>query len=214
MPIYRPCMANNRAGTKLGAASRGQNPNLKTGVIHGGRSHFVIVACAASMVTVPSRVHAALIWDWSFGDTEAGTFTTDGTLADAAGSFNFPITNFTVTASTVSSLIGSPYSENQPVQGFLWNGVSATEFYRSSGLYTNGSNFSVSDPSTNQYGYLFYADLSGSLAQLADPTETPVVDFSALTLTPVSVPEPSTYAMALAGLACGGYSMWRRRKWA
>jgi sulfatase modifying factor 1 len=26
------------------------------------------------------------------------------------------------------------------------------------------------------------------------------------------VPEPSTYAMALTGLACGGYSMWRRRK--
>jgi formylglycine-generating enzyme required for sulfatase activity len=26
------------------------------------------------------------------------------------------------------------------------------------------------------------------------------------------VPEPSTYAMALAGLACGGYSMFRRRK--
>jgi len=28
----------------------------------------------------------------------------------------------------------------------------------------------------------------------------------------VAVPEPSTYVMALAGLACGGYSMWRRRK--
>ncbi len=27
-----------------------------------------------------------------------------------------------------------------------------------------------------------------------------------------AVPEPSTYAMALAGLACGGFSMWRRRK--
>ena len=26
------------------------------------------------------------------------------------------------------------------------------------------------------------------------------------------VPEPSTYAMALAGLACGGYSMFRRRQ--
>jgi hypothetical protein len=25
------------------------------------------------------------------------------------------------------------------------------------------------------------------------------------------VPEPSTYAMALAGLACGGFSLWRRR---
>ena len=26
-----------------------------------------------------------------------------------------------------------------------------------------------------------------------------------------AVPEPSTYAMALAGLACGGFSMWRRK---
>jgi len=29
---------------------------------------------------------------------------------------------------------------------------------------------------------------------------------------PVAVPEPSTCAMALAGLACGGYSMFRRRR--
>jgi formylglycine-generating enzyme required for sulfatase activity len=29
---------------------------------------------------------------------------------------------------------------------------------------------------------------------------------------PVAVPEPSTYCMALAGLACGGYSMFRRRR--
>jgi hypothetical protein len=29
---------------------------------------------------------------------------------------------------------------------------------------------------------------------------------------PAPIPEPSTYAMALAGLACGGYSMIRRRK--
>jgi hypothetical protein len=28
----------------------------------------------------------------------------------------------------------------------------------------------------------------------------------------VAVPEPSTYCMALTGLACGGYSMFRRRK--
>jgi hypothetical protein len=36
----------------------------------------------------------------------------------------------------------------------------------------------------------------------------------AATLTAASpaVPEPSTYAMALAGLACGGYSMFRRRR--
>lgn len=36
----------------------------------------------------------------------------------------------------------------------------------------------------------------------------PVV--GAITVEPV--PEPSTYALTLAGIACGGYSMWRRRK--
>jgi hypothetical protein len=42
-----------------------------------------------------------------------------------------------------------------------------------------------------------------------------VANFQAtsLSIAPVApVPEPSTYAMAFAGLACGGYSMWRRRK--
>jgi hypothetical protein len=29
---------------------------------------------------------------------------------------------------------------------------------------------------------------------------------------PVAVPEPSTCAMALTGLACGGYSLFRRRR--
>lgn len=33
-----------------------------------------------------------------------------------------------------------------------------------------------------------------------------------LLMEPVAVPEPSTYAMACAGLACGGFSMWRRRQ--
>ena len=27
-----------------------------------------------------------------------------------------------------------------------------------------------------------------------------------------AVPEPSAYALVLAGLACSGYTMWRRRK--
>jgi hypothetical protein len=36
--------------------------------------------------------------------------------------------------------------------------------------------------------------------------------FEGTRLVPVAVPEPSTYCMALAGIACGGLSMWRRRK--
>ena len=31
-------------------------------------------------------------------------------------------------------------------------------------------------------------------------------------VTVTAVPEPSTYCMALAGIACGGYTIFRRRK--
>jgi hypothetical protein len=44
-----------------------------------------------------------------------------------------------------------------------------------------------------------------------DPTTLrPMYAMSEL-ITVTAVPEPSTYAMALAGLACGGFSMWRGR---
>ncbi len=43
-------------------------------------------------------------------------------------------------------------------------------------------------------------------------TDGPFGDNWAMALQISPVPEPSTYAMALAGLACGGYSMFRRRK--
>ena len=39
----------------------------------------------------------------------------------------------------------------------------------------------------------------------------PATGFSLGLSTQAAVPEPSTYAMALAGLACGGYSLFRRR---
>ncbi len=42
-------------------------------------------------------------------------------------------------------------------------------------------------------------------------TEASATTFDDL-LVAAPVPEPSTYAMALAGLACGGYTMFRRRK--
>ena len=46
-----------------------------------------------------------------------------------------------------------------------------------------------------------------------DSSSYPITDENGWRIGSVqAVPEPSTYAMALAGLACGGYSMWRRRK--
>ena len=42
--------------------------------------------------------------------------------------------------------------------------------------------------------------------------QSPLLEASSTGFRLAAVPEPSTYAMALAGLACGGYSMFRRRK--
>jgi len=61
-------------------------------------------------------------------------------------------------------------------------------------------------------GSLYLVDLSSSVRYLGNPSliETNLLGFRLAA--PVAVPEPSTYAMALAGLACGGYSLFRRRK--
>ncbi len=74
---------------------------------------------------------------------------------------------------------------------------------------------SVSAGSTVTFRIVNYntgtAGSSGGTWYLNDPTKTAANDFvinGAVSL----VPEPSTYAMALAGLACGGYSLFRRRR--
>jgi formylglycine-generating enzyme required for sulfatase activity len=46
---------------------------------------------------------------------------------------------------------------------------------------------------------------------LITKADGPRIQLDDLRYETVAVPEPSTYAMALAGLACGGCSMWRRR---
>jgi len=55
------------------------------------------------------------------------------------------------------------------------------------------------------FNYAFY--LSSSFRAAGDPSDEYGKGFRL-----AAVPEPSTYAMAFTGLACGGFSMWRRRK--
>jgi hypothetical protein len=54
-------------------------------------------------------------------------------------------------------------------------------------------------------------DVSASGSSSIDPSSEFVVLGFRLA-SPIAVPEPSTCAMALAGLACGGYSLFCRRK--
>jgi len=61
------------------------------------------------------------------------------------------------------------------------------------------------------WGLINHFDVSSSNNPPNDPSFV-TADIGFRLAAPVAVPEPSTCVMALAGLACGGYSMFRRRK--
>ena len=62
-------------------------------------------------------------------------------------------------------------------------------------------------------GYWYYnaVYLSSSLGYAFDPSFESV-NVGVRLASPVAVPEPSTWVMGLAGIACGGWEMWRRRR--
>ena len=86
----------------------------------------------------------------------------------------------------------------------------AAAFYIGDGLTGEGSgavqSFLVPDTATR----LFLGFLDG--AYFVGGPDYYDNNRGSFAVTAVAVPEPSTCAMALAGLACGGYSMFRRRK--
>lgn len=89
---------------------------------------------------------AELRWHWAF-DGEAGTLRTDGALTDSgAAPGTYTLIDFTLDESQLGfagSFSGGEFRVSQPEQGFLWNGAAPTQFFRSSGTYTNGAAFMV-----------------------------------------------------------------------
>ncbi|XHR80448.1 MAG: hypothetical protein ACFKPT_19535 [Gloeotrichia echinulata GP01] len=127
----------------------------------------------------------ALTWNWSFNSgTEAGTFNTNGTFADTSGSFNFVINASTVAVTTSAfapSLVGATFTESQPTQGFLWNGTTATQFYRQSGALVNGSNFY-----SGNYRVTWATTKFSLIGQTLDNSTDIGTNFTVLSLTPVA----------------------------
>ena len=89
--------------------------------------------------------------------------------------------------------------------GFGTNVTGAISFVANQPLKLTLANYNAG-PGEWHIGLGFRAISSGSYRPIED---MPSVSTSA---TPVLLPEPSTCAMALAGLACGGYSLFRRRR--
>jgi hypothetical protein len=155
-----------------------------TGAAFLSTTSYVQSATGANRGDVLTDLTSSLV----FGDFElGGAYQLN---ASDLGSDLFPIGTMWSLFSGVNYNNGSPAALNDASNflSFALTADSSTSPYY--GVFTN-SGQEWSSPSASDGSYLVFQAATGNL---------------------VVVPEPSTYAMALAGLACGGYSMFRRRR--
>jgi autotransporter-associated beta strand protein len=130
----------------------------------------------------------------SAGTITVGTgFTLD---LSNSGSSVFEITSPAYTAGTYDLVSGDG--------SVVFGGILNLAF--SGGSYADGTNVLQLFANTGGRSGSFSAVNATGLAAGQSATFNPTTGFITV------VPEPSTYAMALAGLACGGYSIFRHRK--
>lgn len=147
---------------------------------------LILGAVTALAFTFSAR--ADIWWNWSFAGEE-GLFRTDGQSGDVLTTKTFTILDFHVTKSDLGNLLGSisggEYYENQPTQGFEWNGALPNYFYRSGGALTNGASFNPVAPDPGDfYGFqppttiskfkdnTAYVDLASGILKLTPQVDT------------------------------------------
>jgi len=140
------------------------------------------VYLAGGALVAPSITGANGLWSGALVNRIATDI--DGTVVSPDGGGNRTVYTGSLVDGTASSEpLGFFIPDNPPF------------FLTSTGQATGGT-----DAAWIRDGGGSTADFSRSLYGISE------------TLTVAPVPEPSAYAMALAGLACGGYSLFRRRK--
>ena len=162
---------------------------------------------------------------WSITGTGDPTNVVSGTLSDAPAPYYFlamapQLTLRTDGGSTLSATLLASGSNGQmgvlsADYSFFSPGFAALVFYELNaptgiglqgfGLYNNLQSPFVAS-ATQIVG------INGTFNTSAGPLVITANNSEASSFSITAVPEPSTVAMALAGLACGGYSMFRRRR--
>jgi sulfatase modifying factor 1 len=150
-------------------------------------------------------------WDYATQSDTAPTAVTAGTtgIGSAGNTGNFANSNSAADWNSLDGNVTTVGTNGGPsaygafdMSGNVmeWNdldGLASSGSYRGqrSGDYTSPSPFVLSSSYNGSRAPSYEDDIFGF--RLASP---------------IAVPEPSTYAMALAGLACGGWQMYRRRR--
>jgi formylglycine-generating enzyme required for sulfatase activity len=132
--------------------------------------------------------------------TASSSVPTSVTSGTSAGTAVYRNNNPDSAPAIVASAGGlSPY-------GTMGQGGNAWEWNESA---LDGTNSSSSEFRVFRGGN--WGSSQGNLLPSSRESDDPLQQGVYLGFRVASVPEPSTYAMALAGLACGGFSIWRRR---
>jgi hypothetical protein len=142
-----------------------------------------------------------LVSPFTLGDTLGGVFSS---TYDWSAYSNASTSTFGLFMSAAGASPGIPFTVDF-FNGAL-DGIVNTYSGTASGLSASPTFVPMS---LLQAGTGDFSSIGGmQFTWLGAGTGTVVVDSIAVSV----VPEPSTYAMALAGLACGGYSLFRRRR--
>ena len=144
----------------------------------------------------------------SVGSTNTLAFANLDATLNMFKSFNANVTNYTFSTFTGPLSFGTgnalgTYGSGDSF-GFMRDGDDGPQFlvWLPAG-YVSGAALT---------GTATFASQTFSSMGISPGTSSWGVGNNTISITTNAVPEPSTYAMALVGLACGGYSMFRRRK--
>jgi formylglycine-generating enzyme required for sulfatase activity len=147
-------------------------------------------------------------WDYATQSDTAPTAVTSGTtgIGSAGSTGNFA--NYNSTADW--------NSQNGNVTTVGTNGgASAYGAFDMSGNLLEWNDLTGSAGSSRGLRGGYWLNLAFDLSSSDRGTNAPstqIVSIGFRLASPVPVPEPSTWVMGLAGIACGGWQMWRRRR--